>query len=140
MLRACDVLDPRVLFSTPLDDVKKKFKVLALNFENLIPKQDIPELLDQVASLHAKNQVRALATVWTPVQVFSRLMSWKDGKYALIGKLGCALLSIHNSSSMAERDFSIQVRLNFNFFQIFMQDIFRTIWLAIPGEMQTHHL
>ena len=112
VLRACDVFDPRILFSTPLDDVKKKFKVLAINFENLIEKQDIPELLDQVASLHAKNQVRALATVWTPVQMFSRLLSWKDGKYGLIGKLGCALLSVHNSSSMAEKDFSLQVRQN----------------------------
>ena len=108
VLRACDVFDPKVLFSSTLE-AKNKFKTVASKFSNVIKIEQIPELLDQVASLHAREKVKEFAAQMTPVHFFSRLVTWRDGKYSLIGILGCAVLSIHNSSAMAERDFSLQV-------------------------------
>ena len=107
--RACDIFDPKVLFTTSLDEVKSNFKTVASRFQNVISPAEIPELLDQVASLHARNDVKEFAAVQTPVQIFSRLLTWREGKYSLVGRLGCAMLSVHNSGSMAERDFSLMV-------------------------------
>ena len=109
VLRACDIFDPKVLFTTPLDEVKNKFKTVASRFSNVIRNDQIPQLLDQVSCLHAKTQVKEIAATLTPVQIFSRLLTWRGGKYSLVGRLGCALLSVHNSGAMAERDFSLQV-------------------------------
>ena len=109
VLRACDVFDPKLLFGTDLDEVKNKFKTVAGRFNNVIKLVEIPELLEQISSLHARADVREFAQHMTPVQIFSRLVTWRSGKYQLVGILGCAVLSIHNSGSMAERDFSLQV-------------------------------
>ena len=109
VLRACDIFDPKVLFSTPLDEVKNKFKTVASRFTNVIGPDQVPDLLDQVSSLHANLKVKEFAAVLTPVKIFSRLVTWREGKYCLVGRLGCAMLSVHNSGSMAERDFSLQV-------------------------------
>ena len=70
--------------------------------------------MDQLSCLHAKDKVKEMAEIWTPVQIYTRLLSWREGQFSLVGRLGCALLSVHNSSSMAERDFSLQVLLNLN--------------------------
>ena len=109
MLRACEVFDPKVLFATDLDEVKNKFKTVGGRFSNVIKLMDIPELLDQLSSLHARADVKEFSQHMLPVQIFSRLMTWRSAKYRLVGILGCAVLSIHNSGSMAERDFSLQV-------------------------------
>ena len=103
------MFDPKVLFSCSVDEVKNKFKTVASKFSNVIKNEQIPELMDLVSSLHAREKLKEIAAHTTPVHFFSRLVTWKDGKYRLIGILGCAVLSIHNSSSMAERDFSLQV-------------------------------
>ena len=108
VLRDCDVFDHKVLFSTSLDKVKQKFKTVASRFDNVIKNEEVPELLDLVACLHAKSKVKAESNSITPVKFFARLLSWKDGKFKLLGHLGCALLAVHNSGSMAERDFSLQ--------------------------------
>ena len=109
VLRACDIFDPKELFTSDLDDVKNKFTTVASRFKNVINPAQIPELLDQVSSLHARKDVQELAEVQTPVQIFSRLLTWREGKYILVGRLGCAMLCVHNSGSMAERDFSLMV-------------------------------
>ena len=111
VLRACDIFDPNVFFSTDLDEVKQKFKTVADRFDNVISKEEVPELLDMVACLHAKKKVKEDATSLTPVRFFARLLSWRDGLCRLVGRLSCALLGVHNSGSMAERDFSLQVHL-----------------------------
>ena len=111
VLRACDILDHKVFFSTPLDDVKYKFKNIASRFSNVVKNEELPELLDQVACLHSKTKVKETAASLTPVQFFSRLTSFKEGQFSLVGRLGCALLSVHNSGSNAERDFSLLVGL-----------------------------
>ena len=109
VLRACDVFDPEVLFSSPLDEVKNKFQTVASRFSNVIKNERVPDLLDQIASLHSRKDIKELAATMTPVQIFGRLVTWRDGRYGLIGLLGCAILSVHNSGAMAERDFSLQV-------------------------------
>jgi hypothetical protein len=76
VLRACDIFDPQVFFTSPLDDDKNKFKSIASQFSNVVKNVEIPELLDQVSCLHAKMKVKELAATLTPVQYFSRLMSW----------------------------------------------------------------
>ena len=58
VLRACDVFDPKVLFTTTLDDAKDKFKTVASKFSNVVKFLDIPKLLDQVTSLHAREDVK----------------------------------------------------------------------------------
>ena len=114
VLRACDVLDPKVLFDTSLDEVKRKFTTISSRFSNIVPLIQVPSLMDQLSCLHAKDKVKEMAEIWTPVQIYTRLLSWREGQFSLVGRLGCALLSVHNSSSMAERDFSLQVLLNLN--------------------------
>lgn len=109
VLRACDVFDPEVLFSSALDEVKNKFQTVASRFSNVIKNERVPDLLDQIASLHSRKDIKELAATMTPVQIFGRLVTWRDGRYGLIGLLGCAILSVHNSGAMAERDFSLQV-------------------------------
>ena len=108
VLQDCDILDPKAFYSCSLDDLKRKIKNLATKFSNVINSSQIPALLDQVASLRSCGQVRERVKEGiTPVECFSRLISWKEGKYKLIGFLGCALLTIHSSGSSAERDFSL---------------------------------
>ena len=111
VIRACEIFDPEIFFSTDLDEVKQKLKIIASRFSNVIKLLQIPELLDQISCLHAKDEVRKITAMRTPVQIFSRLLTWKKGQFSLVGRLGCALLSVHNSSSMAERDFSLQVTI-----------------------------
>ena len=133
VLRACDVFDPKILFAYTLDDVKNKFKIVSSRFNNVITLVDLPELLDQVASLHARTDIREFALHMTPVRIFSRLVTWKNGQYRLVGRLGCAVLSIHNSGSMCERDFSLQVFSDKTNFKKLMFLSFRTIWLVTQG-------
>ena len=111
VLRSCDILEQNVFFSTPLDIAEEKFKAIASRFSNVIKIAELPELLDQVACLHGKSKVRERAAFLTPVQFFSRLTSFNSGQFSLVGRLGSALLSVHNSGSNAERDFSLMVRL-----------------------------
>ena len=92
-----------------MDEVKNKFQTVASRFSNVIKNERVPDLLDQISSLHSRKDIKELATTMTPVQFFGRLVTWRDGRYGLIGLLGCAILSVHNSGAMAERDFSLQV-------------------------------
>ena len=130
VLRACDIFVPKVLFTTNLDKVKDKFKTVASRFQNVISPAEIPELLDQVSCLHSWKDVREIASVQTPVQIFSRLLTWRDGKYSLVGRLGCAMLCVHNSGSMAERDFSLMVSWLHGLLYIIFLTLFvcRIIW------------
>ena len=88
VLRASDIFDPKVLFTNHLDELKNKFKTVATRFSNLIGDDQIPQLLDTVSCL----QVKEMATILTPVQIFSMLLTWRGGKYSLVGRLGCAYL------------------------------------------------
>ena len=108
VLQDCDILDPKAFYSCSLDTLKRKIKNLATKFDCVINGSQIPALLDQVASLRSQGVVRERVKEGiTPVMFFSRLIEWKEGKYKLIGVLGCALLTIHSSGSSAERDFSL---------------------------------
>ena len=82
VLRACDVL-----FSSPLDEVKNKFQTVTSRFSNVIKNEQVPDLLDQISSLHSRKDIKEFATTMTPVQIFGRLVTWRDGRYSLIGHL-----------------------------------------------------
>ena len=83
-------------------------KNIVRKFDCVINFHQILVLLDQTASLRSCNIVRdRVKEGLSPNKFFSRLQDWKDGKYKLIGNLGCALLTIHGSGSSAERDFSL---------------------------------
>ena len=53
-----------------------------------------------------KHTIREAASVSTPTAFFFLLSKADENKFDLISKLGCALLTVHNSSSNAERDIS----------------------------------
>ena len=107
-LQDCDILHPKTFFGVPLDTLKKKFKCLATRFTNIINLAQIPALLDQVTSLRARSEVRErVESLISPVDFFSRLLTWKEGMYRLVGLLGCSLLTVHGSGSTAERDISL---------------------------------
>ena len=42
VLRACEIFDPEILFSSPLDEVKSNFKTVASRFSNVIKKEQVP--------------------------------------------------------------------------------------------------
>ena len=107
LLRYCDVLDPKVFFAIPLDDLKKKMQYIGEKFPNVIKPTQIPSLLDLSASLRSRTRAQKASDSFTPIKFFSVLLSWDEKKYQLIGKLGCAVLSMYGASTAAERDFSI---------------------------------
>jgi hypothetical protein len=108
LLQDCDIFSPKTLVTTPLDLLRKKVRNVASRLSNVVKNEELPDLLDTLASLKMNKDVRELATLSTPSFFFSKLIQWKDGKYSILGRLGCAILTIHNSSSAAERDFSLQ--------------------------------
>ena len=64
-------------------------------------------MMDEVASLRACERLKELVTNISPVEFFSRLQTWKDGRYEVIARLGGALLTNHGTGSNSERDFSL---------------------------------
>ena len=108
VLQSCDILHPKTFFSTSLDDLKRKFKTLATKFNSVINISQIPALLDQISSLRNRSVVKErLKEYISPVEFYSRLVTWEQEKYRLVGILGCALLTTHGSGSTAERDISL---------------------------------
>ena len=63
--------------------------------------------MDQVTLMKAQRSLPDMVDA-TPEQFFGIVRRIKNGKYNLVARLGQALLSIYNSSSEAERDFSVQ--------------------------------
>ena len=109
-LRALSVLAPTAWSSTALDDLKHSWRKLACSFPNIIKVQEIPDLLTEVSNL----KLVTLEDVdqKTEVDIFFRKLSKKVDEddvqtYPLLVRLGQALSTIYNSSSPAERDFSL---------------------------------
>jgi hypothetical protein len=77
-----------------LDDLKRKFKTLATKFNLVINISQIPALLNQISSLRNCSVVKErLKEYISPVEFYSRLVTWEQEKYRLVGILGCALLT-----------------------------------------------
>ena len=107
------VLNPKTFLAYSVDDLKSKYRYIAAKFDNIIKKNEIPDLLDQVASLKCHSSLEDFVNHpdHKPTVVYYKLETKGDGKFNLIGRLGTALLTVHNASTAVERDFSLQVRL-----------------------------
>ena len=108
-LRYMDIANPASFVEYELDDLKKRYRYVAERFPKIIPQNQLPNLLDQVASVTAQDKITEAAPVMNAEEFFHKLSTFNEGRYGLVGRLVKALLTIHNSSSQAERDFSIQV-------------------------------
>jgi hypothetical protein len=107
-LQDLDILNPTAIFTYKVDDLKSKYEYVANKFNNIIKITEIPRLLSQVTQMYIDKQVRSCAEEFSSEKFFYVLRGYDGGRFSLIGKLGCALLTVENSGSPAERDFSLQ--------------------------------
>ena len=96
-----------MFFSTEVDVIKKQMKYISGRFPNVVNQHEVPDMMDEVASLRACERLKELVTIISPVEFFSRLQTWKDKRYEVIVRLGGALLTNHGTGSNSERDFSL---------------------------------
>ena len=113
-LRYMSVLCPSATLSLTLDELKLRWKYLAEGFPNIITSSEAYKLLDEVVKLKT---LEGLDAELEPDEFFKELSTVTDENgnnlkvFPLVIKLGSALLTGHNSSSNAERDFSIMVSI-----------------------------
>ena len=107
-LQYCSVLDPNSCVTLELDLLKKKFGYLASKFPNVIPENEVPALLAEVALMKAVPRLEEYLDM-SPEE-FWHLLSQTDGgkRFKRLPKLSQALLTVYNSNSAAETDFSVQ--------------------------------
>ena len=116
-LRALSVLSPNSWTDADLDHLKKSWRKLAQAFPNIVKVEEIPNLLVEVSSLKMaawgwREVDRDSQNTNMPVDEFFKMLSKMvddDGApaYPLLVWVGYALATIYNSSSPAERDFSL---------------------------------
>ena len=109
-LKALAVLSPKAWVTLDLDTLKKNWLVLGEKFSNVIDMVELPALLSEVSLLKFEKGLVKCAD--STVDVFFSSLSKEmdeDGviKYPFLCKLGSALSTLYNSSSPAERDFSL---------------------------------
>ena len=109
-LQDLDILNPMAIFSCKIDELKSKYKYVGKKFSNIVKSHEIPSLLEQVTQMYVDKKIQSYAKESSSEEFFSGLCRYDDGRYLLVGKLGCALLTVENSGSPAERDFTL---LNF---------------------------
>ena len=107
-LRYLSVLAPSAIKSLSLDEIKLRWKYLAEGFPNIIASREVDTLVDEVVKLKT---LEGIDDGSDTDEFFKELATVKDINerkvFHLVIKLGSALLTGHNSSSNAERDFSI---------------------------------
>ena len=106
-LRYLSILSPKTTIVTSLDVLKKRYKYIARKFKNIVTEAEIPELMEQVTLMKAQRSLPDMVDC-SPEKFFEIANKVKNNKYKLVARLGQALLTIYNSSSEAERDFSVQ--------------------------------
>ena len=113
-LRAMSVLSPMAWSDTELDQLKSNWRRLAQSFPNVLNVSQIPDLMNEVTILKG----RGLKTITMKTRVDEFFKQLEEEKYdddqdqdqelyPHLVKLGQALATIYNSSSSAERDFSL---------------------------------
>ena len=109
-LKALSILAPKSWATQDLDFLKKQWRLLGEKFSNVIKLADIPALVTEVTKLKAEGGIAGEAEIAVD-KFFSTLNHQvdEDGNacYPLLSKLGSSLSTIYNSSSPAERDFSL---------------------------------
>jgi len=109
-LRSLAVLAPTSWSGMELDDLKKCWRVLGQQFSNVIQVSELPDLMVDVAALKVQGSTGDPDKMEVD-EFFSNLSKVTDDEgnlvFPLLSKLGSALATLYNSSSMAERDFSL---------------------------------
>ena len=111
VMEALKVMDPKFWRLGKGDMLRRKFKILAEQWKEVIPGEDIPKLQEEVAAmLHRREEVEELREEEDLDVVFSKVSKMEELEnpaFPLLAKLGSSLCTIYNSSSPAERDFSL---------------------------------
>ena len=109
-LKALSVLSPKSWTTMNLDTLKQNWRVLGETFSNILEVADVPALLSEVTVLKGEGGLFGSDQL-TVDGFFSSLSREADDdgniSYPLLTRLGSALSTIYNSSSPAERDFSL---------------------------------
>ena len=109
-LQALSVLSPKSWTTVNLDTLKQKWRVLGEAFPNILEMAEVPALLSEVTVLKGEGGL-VNSDQMTVDGFFSSLSKEADDdgnfSYPLLTRLGSALSTIYNSSSPAERDFSL---------------------------------
>ena len=94
-----------------LDDLKKNWRVLGQQFSNVIQVSELPDLMVEVSALKGQGCTYGEPENMEVDDFFSNLRKVTDHEgnavFPLLSKLGSSLSTLYNSSSMAERDFSL---------------------------------
>ena len=107
-LQYCSVLDPNNCITLELDLLKKKFGYLATKFPNIIPENEVAALLAEVALMKAVPRLEEYLDM-SPEEFWHILSQTDEGqRFRRLPKLSQALLTVYNSNSAAETDFSVQ--------------------------------
>ena len=110
VMEALKVIDPKFWSLGKGDMLRRKFKILAVQWQEVIPGKDIPKLQEEVAAmLHRREEVEGFKEEELDV-VFSKVSKMEELEnpaFPLLAKLGSSICTIYNSSSPAERDFSL---------------------------------
>ena len=91
-----------------MDDLKKYWRILGEAFPNVIEVGGLPDLLDEVSRFYFEG-LEGIEDV-EPDELFAKLALIKQDEdivYPRLTELGSSLCTIYNSSSPAERDFSL---------------------------------
>ena len=109
-LKALAVLSPKSWIKHDLDTLKRHWRLLGEKFYNVLEGTKVPALLSEVTMLKAERGLVG-GDKMTVDKFFSSLSKEidddEDPSYPLLSRLGSALSTIYNSSSPAERDFSL---------------------------------
>ena len=109
-LRSLAVLAPTSWSGMELNDLKKCWRVLGQQFSNVIQVSELPGLMVDVAALKVQGSTGDPDKMEVD-EFFSNLSKVTDDEgnlvFPLLSKLGSALATLYNSSSMAERDFRL---------------------------------
>jgi hypothetical protein len=109
-LKALAVLSPKAWVTLDLDTLKKHGLVLGEKFSNVLDMVELPALLSEVCQLKFEKGLVKCADSTVDEFFYSLSKELDDDdviKYPLLSKLGSALSTLYNSSSPAERDFSL---------------------------------
>ena len=98
-----------IFISFSVENLRKKWRYIAEKFPNVIKIQEIPQLLEEVRVLKTMSVKEGTSPEEFIADIEMKVDEDSGKVFKLVSKIAKALLSIHNSSSSAERDFSLQV-------------------------------
>ena len=108
-MEALSSLDPKSWTLANLGIMKKKWTVLGEKWSNILTSSEVFDLMDELTILVYRDEVASYKDLELD-EVFSKLAQVEDmgsPTFPLVSRLGSSLCTLYNSSSPAERDFSL---------------------------------